>query len=63
MDGDNKYQAEGYGLQDAKKGIVFQSFPPVLQIQLKRFEYDIQRDVMVKVSSLFSRFNPIQIYI
>lgn len=52
MDGDNKYQAEGYGLQDAKKGIVFQSFPPVLQIQLKRFEYDIQRDVMVKVSAL-----------
>ncbi len=52
MDGDNKYQAEGYGLQDAKKGIVFQSFPPVLQIQLKRFEYDIQRDVMVKVSSV-----------
>lgn len=52
MDGDNKYQAEGYGLQDAKKGIVFQSFPPVLQIQLKRFEYDIQRDVMVKVSAI-----------
>ncbi|KLO14677.1 cysteine proteinase [Schizopora paradoxa] len=50
MDGDNKYQAEGYGLQDAKKGIVFQSFPPVLQIQLKRFEYDIQRDVMVKIN-------------
>ena len=49
MDGDNKYQAEGYGLQDAKKGIVFQSFPPVLHLQLKRFEYDIQRDVMVKV--------------
>lgn len=53
MDGDNKYQAEGYGLQDAKKGIVFQSFPPVLQIQLKRFEYDIQRDVMVKVSAIW----------
>ena len=30
MDGDNKYQAEGYEWQDAKKGIVFQSFPPVV---------------------------------
>ena len=49
LDGDNKYQAEGYGLQDAKKGIIFKSFPPVLHLQLKRFEYDIQRDAMVKV--------------
>jgi ubiquitin C-terminal hydrolase len=51
LDGENKYQAEGLGLQDAKKGISFQSFPPVLHLQLKRFEYDIQRDAMVKVSS------------
>jgi ubiquitin carboxyl-terminal hydrolase 7 len=50
LDGENKYQAEGYGLQDAKKGIIFQSFPPVLHLQLKRFEYDVQRDAMVKVS-------------
>ncbi|OBZ75098.1 Ubiquitin carboxyl-terminal hydrolase 21 [Grifola frondosa] len=50
LDGENKYQAEGYGLQDAKKGIVFQSFPPVLHLQLKRFEYDIQRDAMVKIN-------------
>jgi ubiquitin carboxyl-terminal hydrolase 7 len=49
LDGENKYQAEGYGLQDAKKGIIFQSFPPVLHLQLKRFEYDVQRDAMVKV--------------
>ncbi|THH20676.1 hypothetical protein EW146_g701 [Bondarzewia mesenterica] len=50
LDGENKYQAEGYGLQDAKKGIIFQSFPPVLHLQLKRFEYDIQRDAMVKIN-------------
>lgn len=50
LDGENKYMAEGYGLQEAKKGIVFQSFPPVLHLQLKRFEYDIQRDAMVKVN-------------
>ncbi|KAI9510844.1 ubiquitin carboxyl-terminal hydrolase 5 [Russula earlei] len=50
LDGENKYQAEGYGLQDAKKGIIFQSFPPVLHLQLKRFEYDVQRDAMVKIN-------------
>ena len=51
LEGENKYQAEGLGLQDAKKGVIFQSFPPVLHLQLKRFEYDIQRDAMVKVQS------------
>ncbi|KAF7338349.1 Ubiquitin carboxyl-terminal hydrolase 21 [Mycena venus] len=50
LDGENKYQAEGFGLQDAKKGIIFESFPPVLHLQLKRFEYDMQRDAMVKVN-------------
>jgi len=49
MEGENKYMAEGFGLQDAKMGVIFKSFPPVLHLQLKRFEYDIQRDSMVKV--------------
>jgi hypothetical protein len=35
--------------QDAKKGVLFIDFPPVLQLQLKRFEYDFMRDTMVKV--------------
>ncbi|CAG8517017.1 2181_t:CDS:10 [Diversispora eburnea] len=50
LEGDNKYQAEGYGLQEAKKGVIFDSFPPVLHLQLKRFEYDVQRDAMVKIN-------------
>jgi ubiquitin carboxyl-terminal hydrolase 7 len=50
LDGENKYAAEGFGLQDAKKGIIFESFPPVLHLQLKRFEYDVQRDAMVKIN-------------
>ena len=41
--------AEGQGLQNAKKGIRFLSFPPVLFLQLKRFEYDYEKDIMVKV--------------
>ncbi len=39
-------------LQDAKKGVLFMDFPPVLQLQLKRFEYDFMRDTMVKVKKL-----------
>ena len=49
LDGDNKYRAEGFGLQDARKGTLFHDFPPVLTIQLKRFEYDFNRDTMVKI--------------
>ena len=50
LEGDNKYMAEGHGLQDANKGVIFENFPPVLHLQLKRFEYDFMRDTMVKVS-------------
>lgn len=50
LEKENKYMAEGHGLQDAKKGVIFEAFPPVLQIQLKRFDYDMHRDTMVKVS-------------
>ncbi|EPY54271.1 ubiquitin carboxy terminal hydrolase Ubp21 [Schizosaccharomyces cryophilus OY26] len=50
LTGDNKYYAEGHGLQDAHKGIVFESFPNVLQLQLKRFDYDMVRDMMVKIN-------------
>lgn len=53
LEGDNKYHAEGFGLQDAKKGVIFESFPTVLHLQLKRFEYDFQRDMMVKVNDRY----------
>jgi ubiquitin carboxyl-terminal hydrolase 7 len=49
LDGENQCQAEGFGFQDAKKGVVFKKFPPVLHLQLKRFEYDMEHDAMVKV--------------
>lgn len=53
LEGDNKYAAEGYGLQDAKKGVIFEAFPSVLHLQLKRFEYDFQRDAMMKVNDRY----------
>ena len=53
MDGENKYFAENFGLQDAKKGVIFETFPQVLHLQLKRFEYDINRDAMMKVNDRY----------
>ncbi|CAE7717255.1 UBP12 [Symbiodinium sp. CCMP2592] len=53
LDGDNLYEAEGYGKQRAKKGIRFVQFPPVLNLQLKRFHFDMERMDMVKLNSRF----------
>ncbi|KAK4337648.1 hypothetical protein RND71_042135 [Anisodus tanguticus] len=53
LEGDNKYHTEKYGLQVARKGVLFIDFPPVLQLQLKRFEYDFVRDTMVKINDRY----------
>jgi ubiquitin carboxyl-terminal hydrolase 7 len=54
LDGDNKYWAsEEHKYQDARKGVIFTSFPEVLHLHLKRFEYDIQRDTMMKINDRF----------
>ncbi|SCU86930.1 LANO_0C09604g1_1 [Lachancea nothofagi CBS 11611] len=53
MDGENQYAAQDYGLQDAKKGVVFESYPPVLHLQLKRFEYDFNYDQLVKINDRY----------
>ena len=50
LDGEDRYDAEGKGYQEAKKGVILDSFPPVLHLQLKRFDYDMERDQFVKVS-------------
>ncbi len=61
LDGENKYQAEGHGLQDARKGVVFQSFPGVLHLQLKRFTYDMELDSMVKVNDRYAFYDTINL--
>lgn len=56
MDGDNCVRADGYEeLQRAEKGAQFISLPPVLQLHLKRFDYDFSRDppVQVKINDYF----------
>lgn len=41
LDGDNRYDAGPvHGKQDARKGVIFTKFPPVLTIHLKRFAFD-----------------------
>ena len=53
LDGENQYMADGHGKQDARKGVKFVSFPPVLHLLLKRFEYDPMCDRMVKVNDRY----------
>ena len=38
LDGDNKFDASDHGMQDAEKGVLFKTFPPVLHLQLMRFQ-------------------------
>jgi len=54
LEGDNAYAAEGHGKQRARKGIRFGDLPPVLHLQLKRFEYDPYIDNTVKVNDRFA---------
>ena len=53
LDGDNQYEAPEHGKQDAKKFIRFKKFPPVLQVQVNRFDYDFERDAMMKKNDQF----------
>ena len=54
LNGNNQYQTDKYGKQDAIKKTVFSSLPKILIIQLKRFEYNIEHKQMDKVYSACS---------
>lgn len=57
MGGDNKYWTEEHGFQEAFKGkfvlyyvgVKIAYFPPVLMIQLKRFEYSFEQEHNIKI--------------
>lgn len=53
LEGENKYDASDYGLQEAEKGIIFESFPPVLHLHLLRFQYDPLTDTNIKINDRF----------
>ncbi|KAG2434916.1 hypothetical protein HYH02_012114 [Chlamydomonas schloesseri] len=61
LNGQNQYKTDDFGMQDARKGILFESFPPVLQLQLKRFEYDFQRDAMVKINDRYEFYDELDL--
>lgn len=53
LNGENQYQTENHGLQDAEMGIKILECPKVLQIHLQRFEFDQQTHRNRKVNSKF----------
>ncbi|XP_065225865.1 ubiquitin carboxyl-terminal hydrolase 7 [Planococcus citri] len=61
LEGDNKYDAGEYGLQDAEKGVIFESFPPVLHLHLMRFQYDPITDCCVKFNDRFEFYEKISL--
>ncbi|XP_022916946.1 ubiquitin carboxyl-terminal hydrolase 7 isoform X1 [Onthophagus taurus] len=61
LDGENKYDAGEHGLQDAEKGVIFSSFPPVLHLHLMRFQYDPITDCSVKFNDRFEFYEKISL--
>ena len=53
LDGENQYHSDRFGKQDAKKGVLFKDLPPVLELHLRRFEYDFNTDAMAKINERF----------
>eukprot|EP00756_Hemistasia_phaeocysticola_P009918 Hpha_TRINITY_DN14971_c2_g1::TRINITY_DN14971_c2_g1_i1::g.143901::m.143901/K11838/USP7, UBP15; ubiquitin carboxyl-terminal hydrolase 7 len=57
LSGDNKYHAcdeqADHGMRDAKKGVEWLNFPPVMVLHLQRFDYDHVQDQAVKVNDRF----------
>jgi len=50
LSGDNQYNADNFGKQDAIMGVEFVEFPPILHIHLRRFEYDFDYERMIKIN-------------
>lgn len=61
LEGENKYDAGKYGLQDAQKGVFFDSFPPVLHLHLMRFQYDPQTDSNIKINDRYEFYENIDL--
>ena len=49
----NILQLQIVGVQEAEKGVKFISFPPVLHLQLMRFQYDPLTDNNIKINDRF----------
>ena len=51
--GDNQYRTDDFGLQDAKKFVTFEHFPPVLHVHLERYAYDMMAQATIKIHDRF----------
>ena len=49
LSGENQYQTEDYGKQDAKKGVKFKKFPKILMLHLRRFEFNFEIEENIKI--------------
>ncbi|XP_041978530.1 ubiquitin carboxyl-terminal hydrolase 7-like isoform X2 [Aricia agestis] len=61
LEGENKYDAGEHGLQEAEKGVRFDSFPPVLHLHLMRFHYDPRSDTSLKFNDRFEFYEEIDL--
>ena len=61
LEGENKYDAGKFGLQEAQKGVIFDTFPPVLHLHLMRFQYDPQTDSNIKINDKYEFFEVIEL--
>ena len=61
LEGDNQYDAGIHGMQDAKKSMIFLTFPPVLTIYLKRFDIDSQTKRVTKIHDKFEFYQRLEL--
>ena len=61
LEGDNAYDTEIHGKQNAEKGVRFKELPPVLTFQLNRMEYDYERNEDFKIKDRFEFFERINL--
>lgn len=59
LDGDDKYLVEGRGKEKAIKTMRFITLPPVLILQLKRFEYNPKKEQMDKINDYYEFYESI----
>jgi ubiquitin carboxyl-terminal hydrolase 7 len=54
LEGNDQWDAGEHGKQDARIGCEFLEFPPVLQLHLRRFEFDYEYERNVKINERFA---------
>ncbi|VVC40693.1 Peptidase C19, ubiquitin carboxyl-terminal hydrolase,TRAF-like,MATH/TRAF domain,Ubiquitin specific [Cinara cedri] len=61
LDGYRQYHAGEYGLQDAEKGVIFESFPTVLYLHLGRFRFNPSTLSFDKLDDRFEFYDKINL--